>query len=183
MPTDEEKALYGLMAVVEEAAKTSQEIQRRAAQSLADLPESITKETAAKVNSVAEDALSRIEKAVESLQGIENRAKAINSSWRRTGGVVALIALCLGLIVGVAVWLYTETTLNREREIWAAELNAHKAAVAKEKAKLDELRSKTWGVELMTPKNEARYIILPKGMKVDTSKKTRDGRIAIILLN
>jgi hypothetical protein len=62
-----------------------------------------------------------------------------------------------------------------------ADLDELKVKVAQERGTLDELWSKTWGLELVKYDDGSRGIILPKGVRIDRTGDVKDGRAAVVI--
>lgn len=61
------------------------------------------------------------------------------------------------------------------------ELSNLQAQIKAEQTTLDELKSKTWGLELVSYDDGTRGIILPESMKFSHSGQVKDGRDAIVI--
>lgn len=122
---------------------------------------------AAKLQNEAQEAFSALPLAVEQA----------GQKIRSTGLQMALILLAIAVVVcGASVGFigWSTDSLRKERDTL-------KAAILAEEATLAELRSKTWGLELVNYSDGGRGIILPKGTTFSHKAKIENGRTAIII--
>lgn len=96
---------------------------------------------------------------------------------RRTGFLQGAFLLAVALVI-IGTTYAVGSFLVKSRVDELAEL---KVQVTAERATLDELRSKTWGLELVNYGDGTRGIILPKGVKVDRTGSMPDGRAAVVV--
>lgn len=138
--------IFGLIAQAEDIQKHAVALQRAAQDAIKTLPE-------ASRNAVRDAAREFIaegaEKASRGLLDASNEAKTAAATLRQTGQrtrlfqVLLLLAVAL-VIMGAAYGAGSLLIKNR-----VAELDELKALVIAEQAKLAELQSKTWGLELV----------------------------------
>jgi hypothetical protein len=88
-----------------------------------------------------------------------------------------MFVLAVAIIVAGSSYLALRFIGGRE----LAALNEMSAQVKVERATLDKLQSKTWGLELVNYNDGTRGIILPRGAKADRVGVVPDGRIAIVI--
>ena len=103
---------------------------------------------------------------------------------RSTGLQMALIMLGLGVIVcGVSAAFigWSTDSLREERAVLQAENADLKALIQAEQSTFDGLRSKTWGLELITFRGGSRGVILPTGQQFERIATMQDGRSVAIL--
>jgi hypothetical protein len=169
-----EETAFTALAVMEEAAKVTKEIQRSAEDALTRLPEAArrTFETVAR-ETFAETA----QKASEGLLEASSEAKASASALRRTGLMQGVFLLAVGVVIIGALYFVAQMLFDSR----VTELAELKAAIRAEEGTLAELRSKTWGLELVNYGDGTRGILLPKGIKIDRTGAMQDGRAAIVI--
>lgn len=117
------------------------------------------------------------DKAQETFSGLTLAVEQAQKKIRSTGLQMALIMLGISVLVcglTLKIFLWSTESLKKERE-------ALKVAIQAEEATLAELRSKTWGLELVNYRDGGRGIILPKGVQFVRSGKLKDGREAVII--
>ena len=128
---------------------------------------------AAKLQKEAQDAFSALPLAVEQA----------GQKIRATGLLGALIVLACGIVVAavavVGVWWSTSSLRDEATELrnTIAILKQH---VAKEEKTLQLLMGKTWKLELVNW-DDARGIILPKGVQFVRQGQMKDGRDAVVI--
>ena len=170
---DEDK-LYGLIAQAEDIQKHAVALQRVAQEAVRGLPEA----TRAAVVGEAREIITRAtENASTALLGACNEAKVSSAALRRTGLMQAVFLLAVALVIcgaGVAAG-------NFQLKSRVSELAELKAAIRAEEATFSELRSKTWGLELVNYGDGTRGIVLPKGVKVERTGTVQDGRFGIVI--
>ena len=84
------------------------------------------------------------------------------------------------LIFGVVFYLW-HSGMQEERTTLTEELKSLKASIQAEEATLAKMKSKTWGLSLHEDTN-GRFIVLPKGIRVDTEQTWTVGKNAAIRL-
>lgn len=129
---------------------------------------------AAKLQNEAQEVFSALPLAVEQA----------GQKIRSTGLQMALILFGICVVVcgaSVAFIGWSTDSLREDRAALAAELETLKASIQTEKATLAEMKSKTWGLELMSYSDGGRGIILPKGTTFSHTAKIEKGRTAIVI--
>lgn len=169
--TDEERALYGLMVLAEgntQLAKTTLEtLPRELTATLAPVLEDVSKSVA--------DAKTAFVALPDVIQEAERRIRSASLHGALVG---AGVCLAVSLIAAVVLYLW-HSGMQEDRASLAAELESLKASIQAEKATLAEM--KTWGLSLYEdPKG--RFIVLPKGIRVDTETWTVGKNAAIRLV-
>lgn len=168
--------IFGLIAQAEDIQKHAVALQRSAQDVIKTLPDA---SRAAVRDAAREFIIEGAEKASRGLLNASNEAKDTATALRRTGLMQGFFLLAVALVVG-GVGFAVMGFIGKSK---IAELNELKAAIRTEQATLNELQSKTWGLELVNYQDGTRGIILPRGTKVDRTGTVQDGsgRIGIIL--
>jgi hypothetical protein len=170
---DEDK-IFGLIAQAEDIQKHAIALQRVAQDAIKTLPDA---SRGAVRDAAREFIIEAAENASRGLLDASNEARATSVALRRTGLLQGVFLLAVALVVVGAVYA-AGGWLVRSRVDGLAEL---KAQVTAERATLDELRSKTWGLELVSYGDGTRGIVLPKGVKIDRTGAVSDGRAAVVI--
>jgi len=169
-----EDKVFGLIAQAEDIQQHAVALQRAAQDAIKTLPEA---SRGAVRDAAREFIVQGAETASRGLLEASSEAKAAASALRRTGLMQGIFLLAVTLVVIGAAYV-TGALLVKSRVDELAEL---KAAIRAEEATLAELRSKTWGLELVNYDDGNRGIILPKGSRVDRSGAVADGRIGVVI--
>lgn len=170
---DEDK-IFGLIAQAEDIQKYAVALQRSAQDAVKTLPDA----SRGAVRDAAREFITEAaEKASRSLLDASNEARATSAALRRTGLLQGVFLLAVALVIIGATYA-AGSLLVKSRVEELAEL---KAQVTAERSTLDELRSKTWGLELVNYGDGTRGIVLPKGIKVDRTGAVQDGRAAVVI--
>ena len=170
---DQDK-IFGLIAQAEDIQKHALALQRSAQDAVKTLPDA----SRGAVRDAAREFITEAaEKASRGLLDASNEAKATSAALRRTGLLQGVFLLAVALVVIGAAYA-AGRFLVKSRVDELAEL---KAQVTAERGTLDELRSKTWGLELVNYGDGTRGILLPKGVKVDRTGAVPDGRAAVVI--
>lgn len=170
----DENKIFGLMAQAEDIQKHAIALQRAAQDAVKTLPDASREAVRDAAKEFIADAA---ENASRSLLEASNEAKATSAVLRRTGLLQGVFLLTVALVVIGAAYA-AGGWLVRSRVDELAEL---KALVRAERATLDELRSKTWRLELVSYGDGTRGILLPIGVKVDRTGTVNDGREAVVI--
>lgn len=169
-----EDKIYGLIAHAEDAQNALRSFQATAQEAVKTLPEAAR---GAVRDAAREFIVQGAETASRGLLDASSEAKAAASSLRRTGLLQGVFLLAVALVVIGAAYA-ASVLLVKSRVDELAEL---KAAIRAEEATLAELRSKTWGLELVNYGDGTRGILLPKGIKIDRTGAVQDGRAAVVI--
>lgn len=115
---------------------------------------------------------------VKSLKEVAAEAQAGAKALRRTGPTTGLYVLAFGLGVGLIGWAVMGYLVKSRTQ----ELDQLGVDIARDRGTLAELRSETWGVELLKTDRQ-RIIILPKGVKYSHNGPMQDGsgRVGIVI--
>ena len=171
--TDEERALYGLMVLAEENTKlaktTLETLPRELTATLAPVLEGVSKSVA--------DAKTAFVALPDVVLEAERRMRSASMKGALVG---AGVCLAVSLIFGVVFYLW-HSGMQEEQATLTATLKSLKAQVATEEARLAEMKSKTWGLSLHEDTN-GRFIVLPKGIRVDKQTWTLGKNAAIRLV-
>lgn len=125
----------------------------------------------------AKDATRGLLDAAKEAKAAAGEGKTSAALLRRTGLFQGAFLLLVALVVIGAVY-FAGSLLFKSRLEELAELRTQ---LAQERSTLDELQSKTWGLELVDWGKDGRGIILPKGVKFVRSGPIKDGREAIVI--
>lgn len=169
-----EDKIYGLIAHAEDAQNSLRAFQAAAQEAVKTLPDAAR---GAVRDAAREFIVQGAETASRGLLDASSEAKAAASSLRRVGLLQGAFLLAVALVIIGAVYVAGQWIFNSR----VAELAELKAAIRTEEATLAELWSKTWGLELVKYGDGTRGVILPKGVKVDHTGTTQDGRSAIVI--
>lgn len=115
-------------------------------------------------------------KAQETFSALPLAVEQAQKKIRSTGLQMALIMFGLSVLacgLTLKLFLWSTESLKEERE-------ALKVAIQAEEARLAELQSKTWSLELVND-NGRRGIILPKNVNFVGSATLKDGRKVMII--
>ncbi|WP_218064793.1 hypothetical protein [Desulfolutivibrio sulfoxidireducens] len=93
------------------------------------------------------------------------------------GLTVGFFLLAAGVVLIGALYFVAKMLFDSR----VTELAELKAAIRAKEATLAELRSKTWGLELVNYGDGTRGILLPRGVKLDRTGSVKDGREAIVI--
>lgn len=141
MPTDEEKALYGLMVVAEETTKLAQS-------TIQELPAELTKQLAPRLEAI-EKSTASVQAALAALPDV---VKQTEEKIRSTGLRLTLysvgVCLVVAFILVFGLWWWQSSLIDERAEL-QAQVAQLQAAIRAETSTLRELRSKTWGLELI----------------------------------
>lgn len=96
---------------------------------------------------------------------------------RSTGLLWGLFQVAVALVI-IGVVYFAGGLMAKSRVDELAEL---KIQLSQARATLEELQSKTWGLELMKYNDGTRGIILPKGIQYERNAPIEDGKIAVII--
>ncbi len=170
----DENKIFGLIAQAEDIQKHAVALQRAAQDAIKTLPDA----SRAAVRDAAKEFITEgAEKASRGLLDASNEAKATSAALRRTGLMQGVFLLAVAMVVIGAAYV-AGNLLVKSRVDELAEL---KTQIEAERDTLAELRSKTWGLELVKYDDGSRGIILPKGVKVDRTGAVQDGRIGVVI--
>ena len=117
------------------------------------------------------------EKAQETFSALPLAVEQAQKKIRSTGLQMALIMFGLSVLacgLTLMLFLWSTDSLKEKREALKVEIQAVEARLA-------ELQSKTWKLELVNDSDCVRGIILPKGVQFVRSGKLKDGREAVII--
>lgn len=123
------------------------------------------------------DTKNGLQEAATGLVGASDEAKATSAALRRTGLMQGFFLVAVALVLGGVGF----AVMNFYGKSKLQELVELKAAIQAEQSTLDELQSKTWGLELVQYKDGTRGIILPKGIKINHTGTVSDGRNAVVI--
>ncbi len=170
---DEDK-IFGLIAQAEDIQKHAVALQRAAQEAIKTLPDA----SRTAIRDAAKEFITEgAEKASRGLLDASNEARDTSAALRRTGLMQGVFLLAVALVaIGAAYVAGGFLAKSRLNEL--AEL---KAQITQEQATLAELRSKTWGLELVNYGDGTRGVLLPKGVKVDRTGNVSDGRAAVVI--
>lgn len=178
--TDQEK-LFALMAHADDLQTHAQKMQAEAGQAIKSIPGEVRAAIGAEVHRLMEKEMENAKTALrEATTALAHHADELESlkKWPLCTMLIAVL-LFFGALLGVGYYW-----LERGRELIAeqtAQLESLKASIQTEKATLAEMKSKTWGLSLYEdPKG--RFIVLPKGIRVDTETWTVGKNAAIRLV-
>lgn len=116
------------------------------------------------------------EKALETFSALPLAVEQAQKKIRSTGLQMALIMFGLSVLacgLTLKLFLWSTESLKEKREALKVEIQA-------EEARLAELQSKTWSLELVND-NGRRGIILPKNVNFVGSATLKDGREVMII--
>lgn len=115
--------------------------------------------------------------AATGLKEASDEAKSTGEYLRRTGVILGVFLLAVAVVIAGGLFgvmhLVGKSRMNELAEL--------KAAIQTEQATLDELQTKTWGLELVQYKDGTRGIILPKGIKISHTGTVANGREAVVI--
>lgn len=165
--SQKENDIFSLMAHAEDlqrvAAKVLENTNRAANHLENESARAILGAIRAGIDKTLQDTKTGLEGATTGLKRASEEARETSAILKRTGLFQAVFLVAVAIILSGAVF---------------AAMNY----IGKSKlADLDELQSKTWGLELVTYDDGTRVIILPKGTKVDRTGAVKDGRTAIVV--
>ena len=164
---------------LQEAAEKTQRLSQAV---LATVPAEVRKgaregarEVLQKATVVAVEGLNEV---ATSLRAAAAEGRASAKVLRRTGIMQGIFLLAVVVVMGFVGWVWVESLIKNRKE----ELAMLRNAVARERDALAELKSQTWGLELVEVEGQ-RVIILPKGVKYGHSGPIQDGsgRIGIVI--
>lgn len=158
MPTEEERALYGLMAVAEETTKLAQSTIR-------ELPTELTRQLVPRLEEIEKSTASARAALVAFPRVVEEAEKRVRSTGTRLALYGGGVCLAVATVVALGLWWWQSNLLNERAELHT-EIVRLKAAIQAEEVTLTKMKSKTWGIKLHEDKN-GRFIILPEKMKLD----------------
>jgi len=171
---DDDK-LYGLIAQAEDIQKHAVTLQRAAQEAVKGLPEGYREAVKGSAREILTEAA---ENASTALLSACNEAKASSAALRRTGLMQGVFLLAVALVLAGAFFAGMNWLISGR----IGELAELKTAITAEQSKLDELQSKTWGLELVNYGDGTRGIVLPKGIKVErTGTLEKSGQAAIVI--
>lgn len=169
-----EDKIFGLIAQAEDIQQHAVALQRATQEAVKTLPEAAR----GAVRDAARDFIVQgAETASKGLLDASSEAKASASALRRTGLMQGFFLLAAGVVIIGALYVVGKMFFDSR----VTELAELKAAIRAEESTLAELRSKTWGLELVNYGDGTRGILLPRGVKVDRSGAMKDGREAIVI--
>lgn len=125
----------------------------------------------------AKDATRGLLDAAKEAKAAAGEGKTSAALLRRTGLFQGAFLLLVALVAIGAVY-FAGSLLFKSRLEELAELRTQ---LVQARSTLDELQSKTWGLELMNYSDGGRGIILPKGTTFSHKAKIENGRTAIII--
>jgi len=128
------------------------------------------------IKSSLAEANTALTEAAKSVRQASQHARTTSDLLRRTGLFQGLFLVAVAIILMAVIYC----VINFVAKGYVEELAALKAKTEKEQATLNELSSKTWGLELRTYSVGTRGIILPKDTIFDRTV-TQNGRIAVII--
>lgn len=168
-----EQAAFTALAVMEEAAKVTKEIQRSAEDALQRLPEAAR----SSIEGVAREILvEAVQEASRGLLEASGGARAASAALIRSGAINAIYLLGVALALGVIVFVGSDLFISHQLK----EIATLRQQVANEESTLETLKSKSWDLKLQTY-SDGRGIVLPKGVKIEKSGQINDGRWVILL--
>jgi len=168
-----EQTAFTALAVMEEAAKVTKEIQHSAEDALQRLPEAAR----SSIEGVAREIIVKaVQEASRGLLEASGGARAASASLIRSGAINAIYLLGVALVIGAIAFFGANLFISHQLE----EIATLRQQVAEEESNLKALKSKSWNLELKTY-NDGRGIILPKGVKVEKSGSLKDGRSIILI--
>jgi len=168
-----EQTAFTALAVMEEAAKVTKEIQRSAEDALQRLPEAAR----SSIEGVAREIL--VEATQEASRGLLEASRetaAASAALIRSGAINAIYLLGVALVIVAIVYFGAKLFISNQFK----EIASLRQQVAEEESTLKALKSKSWNLELETY-NDGRGIILPKGVNVEKSGSLKDGRQIILI--
>lgn len=151
---DEDK-IFGLIAQAEDIQKHAIALQRAAQDAVKTLPDA---SRGAVRDAAREFIIEGAEKASRGILDASNDAKATSTALRRTGLFLSVFLIAVALVMAGAGF----AVMNFYGKSKLQELAELKAAIRTEQATLNELQSKTWGLELLTI-NGKRWIRFKRG--------------------
>jgi len=168
-----EDKLFALIAHAEEIQTAARNFETAAGTVLSGLQEVFKDVVRDEARTIITNATKR---ASEGLQEASREVQTATKLLRRTW-VVGLGSLAVVTLVLILAFIGSNALLKGR----GADLDELKVKVAQERATLDELRSKTWSLELMKYDDGSRGIILPKGVRIDRTGDVKDGRAAVVI--
>lgn len=182
-------AVFGALAVMEEAQKVTEGLNQTADKALRSIPGAVAKgvEEGIKAGisgsmdtlydaqaSTLEAIQKAAQKAVRDAQGAVAGFGEAEARTRRLWALMASTMLGLGLVIAAGTWGAVTLTTSKAREEVAMideRIRAGRAALA-------NIESKTFGLEL-EQSNGVRWVILPDGAKMGSVGEATRGRVAI----
>ena len=170
--TDEDK-LFALIAQAEEIQTAARNFETAAETALSGLQGVFRDTVKGEVRTIVTDATKGASEGLQDASRmVQASAKLLRRTWTIGLGSLVIVALALMLaFVG-------SNALPKSR---GADLDELKAQVAQKRSTLDELQSKTWGLELVKYNDGSRGIILPKGVQIDRTGDMKDGRTVVVI--
>lgn len=176
-----EERLFTLMAHAEDLQRVAQEVLANTNKATKRIETEAVGTILSAVRAGIDETLQETKKgltgASTGLKEASDEAKATSAVLKRTGLMQGFFLLAVALVIG-GVGFAVMGFIGKSK---LAELNELKAAIRAEQSTLNELQSKTWGLELVNYQDGTRGIILPRGTKVDRSGAVQDGRIGIVV--
>ncbi len=173
-----EDKIFGLIAQAEDIQAHAVKLQQVAQEAIKTLPEA----TRGAVRDAAREIIVEgTEKASRGLLDASSRAIAASEQLRGASAAALIkhvtVLFLVALVISAAIYFGLGFLVKKR----AAELEALTVQVEAHRAALDELQSKTWGLELGADATQ-RWIVLPKGASVTNANASmQDGRKAIII--
>ena len=169
-----EETAFTALAVMEEAAKVTKEIQRSAEDAARNFPARVEDSVKAIIREILTESARG---ASAGLQEASAGAKAASVALRNSGLLIAAALVAGAIVIGGSGWAVTNYMILHQKE----ELADLRQRVSDERSTLEELQAKTWRLELAKYGDGTRSIILPRGVKVERTGTVKDGREAIVI--
>ena len=181
MSQNEDK-LFMLMAHAEDLQKLAEASLQKVGQAVSHLENASVKAISGAVTTGIDRTLENTKKelleANRGLVGASAEAQATCKLMKRTWLFQAVFLLAVALVLAGAFFAGMNWLISGR----IGELAELKTAITAEQSKLDELQSKTWGLELVNYGDGTRGIVLPKGIKVErTGTLEKSGQAAIVI--
>lgn len=171
----DENNIFGLIAHAEDIQKHAVALQRSVQDAINKIPE--TSKSAVR-DAAKEFITEEAKKASVGLLDASNEAKATSVALRRTGLMQGVFLVAVVVVICCTGFGVMNFIINSKFQ----ELAELKTAIRKEQITLNDLYSKTWGLELVKYQDGTRGILLPKGIKVDRTGKIKEtGQEAIVI--
>ena len=167
-------AVFGALAVMEEAGRVIAELQNTADKALREIPG----EVEAGIVSGMGKVLRSMDEATRAALEAEVALRAGNARLMRLGGLLTGFIVAVGIVVAAAVWgVVTWSVSSQRQEVVELEKQlktGHAALAAMEEAT-------TWGLELGSADGKY-WITLPHGVQFGDFAQFNDGRQAVWII-
>lgn len=173
MDTDDK--IFALVAQAEDIQEHAIDIQETATKTLKAIPEVAR---AAVLEATKELIAEGAEQASKKLLTASKTAERASAALRRTGIMQGFFLVAVIVVMGAIGWAGVGYLVKSR----VSELAGLNAAIARERGTLADLKSQTWGLELIDA-DEQRAIILPRGVKFNHAGPLQDGsgRVGLVI--